>query len=288
MTFEKKEQVFGSALIALSAAAFGAMAIFARAAYASGANVSGVLLVRFSLAGAVLALVMVATGRRFPRGRELAVAAAMGGIGYVGQALSYFTALQHASAGLVALLLYLYPVLVSLLAAVFLGERLTWRKAGLLAVSFAGTALTIGSGSGSPLGIFLGVAAAVIYSIYITVGGRFLGSADSVAVSAVVCLSAAAVIGAGAGVSPPSFPSDAGGWNALVAVALVSTVVAILSFFAGLRRIGASRAAILSTLEPVVTIGLATWLLAEPLLPLQMLGGVMILCAAVLVTRGPR
>lgn len=264
------------------------MPIFTRAAYASGANVSGVLLVRFALAGAVLALVMIATGRSFPRGRELLVAVAMGGVGYVGQALSYFTALQHASAGLVALLLYLYPVLVSLLAAVFLGEHLTWRKAALLAVSFGGTALTIGSGTGAPLGIALGVAAAVIYSIYITVGGRFLGSVDSVSASAVVCLSAAVVIGLGAGLSPPAFPGDTTGWIALAAVALVSTVVAILGFFAGLRRVGASRAAILSTLEPVVTIGLAAWLLAEPVVPLQMVGGAMILVAAILVARRPR
>jgi drug/metabolite transporter (DMT)-like permease len=288
MTTENKERIFGSGLIALSAAAFGAMPIFTRAAYASGANVSGVLLVRFALAGAVLALVMIATGRSFPRGRELLVAVAMGGVGYVGQALGYFTALQHASAGLVALLLYLYPVLVSLLAAVFLGEHLTWRKAALLAVSFGGTALTIGSGTGTPLGIVLGVAAAVIYSIYITVGGRFLGRADSVGVSAVVCLSAAAVIGLGAGLSPPVFPADTAGWMALAAVALVSTVVAILSFFAGLRRVGASRAAILSTLEPVVTIGLAAWLLSEPILPLQAAGGAMILVAAILVARNPQ
>jgi drug/metabolite transporter (DMT)-like permease len=127
--------LFGAALIAVSAASFGAMAIFARAAYASGANVSGVLWVRFALAGALLAAMTVAMGRRFPRGRQLAVAAAMGGIGYVGQAMAYFSALNYASAGLVALLLYLYPVLVTLLAALFLGEHLTWRKGALLALS---------------------------------------------------------------------------------------------------------------------------------------------------------
>jgi drug/metabolite transporter (DMT)-like permease len=56
-------------------------------------------------------------------------------------------------------------------------------------------------------------------------------------------------------------------------------VVAILAFFAGLQRLGASRTAVLSTLEPVVTVGLATWLLAESLSVVQLTGGVLVLVA---------
>jgi drug/metabolite transporter (DMT)-like permease len=112
----------GIALIAVSAASFGAMAILARSAYASGANVVGILWLRFLLAGPILFVATLATGHRFPRRRQLAVAAAMGGIGCLGQAMAYFSALEHASAGLVALLLYLYPVVTIVLAAGFLGE----------------------------------------------------------------------------------------------------------------------------------------------------------------------
>ena len=95
----------GLALVAISAVAFGAMAIFARFAYAGGADVLGVLLARFAIAGSILALLMLATRRPWPRGRVLAVAVGMGAVGYVGQAVCYFAALNHASAGLVALLL---------------------------------------------------------------------------------------------------------------------------------------------------------------------------------------
>ena len=112
----------GIALIAVWAAAFGAMAILARSACASGANIVGILWVRFVPAGPILFVATLATGHRFPRGRQLAVAATMGGIGYVGQALADVPALEHASAGLVALLLYLYPVVTIVLAAAFLGE----------------------------------------------------------------------------------------------------------------------------------------------------------------------
>jgi drug/metabolite transporter (DMT)-like permease len=120
-----RDKLAGVLLIALSASAFGAMAIFARFAYAAGADVYGLLLVRFMLAAAALAWVMRTRGIALPPWRRVLALAAMGGIGYVGQSFCFFSALNHAQASLVALLLYLYPLFVTILAAVFLKERLT-------------------------------------------------------------------------------------------------------------------------------------------------------------------
>lgn len=263
------------------------MAIFARYANASGADVPGLLLGRFAIAGAVLAAVMVATGRAFPRGRTLAVAVAMGGVGYVLQSACFFAALHHASAGLVALLLYAYPTIVALLAAAFLGERLAPRRIALLALGFGGIASMLGGGSGSPTGIALGLAAALVYSVYILVGARELGRADALGVSTVVCLSAAAALALSAPLTRPEFPRDAPGWLAVAAIAACS-VVAILAFFAGLKRVGPSTASIVSTLEPVVTVVLAWGVLGETLGALQLAGGAAVLGVAVLLARpGP-
>lgn len=95
----------GVLYVALSAVAFGAMAIFGRYAYAGGADVLGLLIVRFSIAGALLVAVARRRRVRWPRGRALAAIVGMGALGYVGQSLCYFSALQHAQASLVALLL---------------------------------------------------------------------------------------------------------------------------------------------------------------------------------------
>ena len=84
---------------------------------------------------------MLATWRPWPRGRALAVAIGMGAIGYAGQAAFFFAALNHASAGLVALLLYAYPTLVVLLSAAFLGERLNRWKTFAVALGVAGVVL---------------------------------------------------------------------------------------------------------------------------------------------------
>jgi drug/metabolite transporter (DMT)-like permease len=275
----KRSWAQGVALIALSASAFGALGIFARVAYAGGTNVTGLLAVRFVIAGALLTLVMLALRRPWPRGRVLAMAIGMGAIGYVGQSFSYFSALNYAAVGLVGLLLYAYPTLVCLLSAILLGEALTARKVVLLVVSFAGLALMLGGGGGTAMGIALGLAAAFIYSIYIIVGARELGGADSLGVAAVVSLSAAAVFAASALVTPMQLPGAWWSWAAASALALF-TVIAMCAFFAGLKRVGPSVSSIISTMEPVVTVALAWLILGETLAPLQLLGGALVLAAA--------
>ena len=261
------------------------MAIFARVAYAGGADVLGVLLARFAIAGVLLALFMVATRRPWPRGRPLHVAIAMGAVGYVGQAVCFFAALNYASAGLVALLLYAYPTLVCLLAAAFLHERLTPKRLALLAVSFTGIALTLGGGHGASTGIFLGLAAAAFYSVYILVGARELGGTDALAATTVVCLSAAATLAIASAFRAPQFPGAWWGWLAVAAIAGFSTVVAMIAFFAGLKRVGPAVASIASTLEPVVTVALAWVLLGESLAPIQVAGGALVLGSAAWLAR---
>lgn len=278
----------GVALVAVSAASFGAMAIFARLAYEGGADVTAVLFLRFAIAAPCMAVLLKVRGLVWPRGRLLAGLVAMGAVGYVGQSLSYFTALTMASASLVALLLYAYPAIVTVLSVVVLGTRLTPVRGAALALALAGTALIVGPEiSGRPLGVFLGMAAAVIYSVYILVGARLTPAAGAVPSSAVIVAAAAAVYAVIVAVQQPSFPSTFGSWAAVIAIALVSTVVAITTFFAGMERLGATDASTLSTLEPVVTVGLAWLVLDESLSVAQLAGAVLVLATVVVLARSP-
>jgi len=285
-----RDKFAGVLLIALSASAFGAMAIFARFAYAAGADVYGLLAVRFVLAAIAMGVVLRVRGISLPPLRRVLALAAMGGIGYVSQSYCFFSALNHAQASLVALLLYLYPLFVTILAAIFLKEKLTTAAVIALVLCSVGAGLTVGGGQGSPLGIALGLAAAVIYSVYIVVGARVTAGVNAIATTTVICTAAAVVyvaigiLRSSAGV-PPQFPSTAGGWLALLAIALVSTVLAILTFFAGLQRLGAAKASMLSTLEPVVTVLLAAALLGEQIGMAQAVGGGLILLGVLWLTR---
>ena len=279
-------RLFGAVLVAVSAAAFGSLAIFARYAYADGMDTFTILFLRFALAALLMLILLIARGEHLPRGATLLRLIGMGSLGYVGQAFCYFTALRYASAGLVSLLLYLYPVFVAVLSAIVWRERMTAGKGLVLLLALVGTALTAGPAGGQTPGVLLAVAAAAIYSVYIIVGAQVMKSVTAVQSSVVIFGSAAAVFGALMAVNGPHPPMTVSGWAAIAAIVLIATIVAVVAFLAGLERIGPTNAAMFSTLEPVVTVSLAVLLLGETLKPLTLLGGGLILAAVLLLTGG--
>jgi len=273
----------GVLLILLSAVGFGAMPIFARSAYADGANLYGVLIARFWAAGLLLLALAAWRGAAWPAWGKIAQLAALGGIGYAGMSYCYFAALNYLPAALVALLLYTYPIIVTVLAVLFLHEKVTFLQCCALALCACGTLLVIGADGASaaalsPRGIFLALGAALIYAGYITLGARITRNIDPLRATTVICLAAAGAFTlialARAQMDLPTrFPATLSGWSGLLGVAILSTVVAVMAFFGGLKRLGAAQAAMLSTLEPVVTLALAAWLLSESLTAWQTLGG---------------
>jgi len=282
----RRRGAVGVAYVAASALCFGAMPVFARRAYADGVDPRTLLLLRFTAAAAVMWALVAWRGTRLPRGRGLYTLVGMGAVGYAGQAFSYFTALTMASAGLVALLLYTYPALVALLSWLVLRHPLSRLQLAALAMALLGSLLTIGrAGDGAPLGIALGLLAALIYSVYILVGARLPADVTPTASTAVVTTAAAVVYVAAALVAGVRLPSSAGGWAAILAVAVIGTVLAIAFFLAGLERLGAVRTSVYSTLEPAFTLALAALLLGEEVSALRLGGGGLILGAVLLLAR---
>jgi drug/metabolite transporter (DMT)-like permease len=274
----------GVLLVALSATCFAAMPVFARTMYADGGDPSTLLLLRFVLAAGLLLLLAVRRAAR-PTGATLVGLVLLGAL-YVCQSLAYFTALTMTAASLLGLLLYVYPVVVALLASMLFHIPLTRARIASLAVALAGAALTIGPvGDGNWLGIGLGMASALIYAGYILIATRLTRSVDPVWSSAIITASAASIFGALALARGVALPMSSIGWAAVGAIALISTVVAILSFLAGLTRVGPTDAATLSTLEPAMTALLAVVLLGESLAPVQIVGGALIVSAALIVAR---
>jgi drug/metabolite transporter (DMT)-like permease len=276
----------GVAWVAVSAIGFGAMAIFAKIAYQEAVSLTSMLFLRFAIAGLLLAAWGTLLGMRWPRGRDLLWLAAMGALGYVGQSFCYFAALKYASAGLVGLLLYLYPAIVTVLAALLYRRRIGAARGWAVLVALAGTALTVGGDLHSqPLGIALGVSGALIYSVYILAGEKVLPRVGALPAATVVMLAAAAVYGGAAVAAGPALPGSVAGWAAVLAIAIFSTLLAILGFLKGLEKLGATDASTLSTLEPLVTIGLAMLVLGETVTGLQLAGASLILAAVIYLAR---
>lgn len=281
-----EQRGLGIVLILISAAAFGAMPIFANYAYAYGAEPITVLFLRFSLASIIMLIYHFIRKARFPRGKILIASILMGAVGYAGQSFSYFTALLYASSGTVAILLYLYPALVTVFSVLFLKQKISALEITALVLALSGTLCVIGLElGGEPLGIILGVMAALIYSVYIVAGSKIMPKTDVIASSTIIMMSAGVVYTLIILVKGAHFPSGIAGWGAIGGVVVVSTVIAIVTFFEGLKRIGPVQSSMLSTLEPVVTVALAWIFFNEGLTPFKFLGGALILAAGILLAR---
>jgi drug/metabolite transporter (DMT)-like permease len=279
-------RLVGIVLVVASAAGFGTLAIFGRYAYADGTDALTIGFLRFALA-AIPALALLWMRReRFPRGSVLLRLIAMGGLSYIAGSFAYLAALKYASAGLVALLLYLYPVIVALLAVLLLHEPLTRVKGLALGLALAGTALAVGPLSGQAFGVLLAITGGVVYAMYIILGGDVMKQVSPVQSAAVIFTTAAVGNGVLMLLAGSHLPATGRGWGAIAGLVVITTLLPVVAFLAGLKRIGPTNAAMLSTLEPVVTVLLASWLLHETLTPVTLLGGGLILMAVLLVTHG--
>jgi drug/metabolite transporter (DMT)-like permease len=268
----------GLALIALSTLCYGIQPIFGKVAYAAGVEPLPLLAWRYMMALACLALL-----ERGPR-PPLAVRLRLWGIGsvFVVNSVAYFMALDALPASVTALVLFSYPVIVALLAALLGVEALTWRSLFAALGAFAGCALTAGGltlSAGLPArGLAWALAAAVVYAGFVVLSSRFGKDVPArvlalhlVQVAAVLCV-VMALLGPGL-----ALPRDPRAWLSVAAIAVVSTVVSMVAFLAGMALVGPSRASVLSSLEVLVTLVLAFLLLGERLTPPQWAGASLIL-----------
>jgi drug/metabolite transporter (DMT)-like permease len=232
----------------------------------------------------VVAMVIGQNPLRISR-KELLTLLALGGVVYTGQALTYFVALRSLPASLVVLIAYIYPSLVVVAGWLFLRRSVSQWHWVALAGSFAGVALLVG-GTRFELSwaLVLAIASPMIYTGYILIGERVMSSVPAVAASAVIMSGAAIAFCLLAALNHElALPRNANGWAVAFGIALFPTMLAISLFMAGLPRVGAARAALVSTVEPVITVLLAVVLLGDRLSAVQVVGGVLVLLAVILV-----
>lgn len=340
----------GVLLVLASACGYGSGSLFAKPVYADGVDWLTLLFWRFLIAAIISwAWLLLVPGNRASfrllTRRRVAVLIALG-IFFVSNSGTYYAALETVPASLAALIVYLYPALVAVLALRF-GRRLEGRRAWLaLGISTAGVALAVGGipqvGAPPLLGLALAVASPIAYAVWIVMAARLGGerpvrrqrrpgeraTADSTSGTPEASLAPAAAVPeatmppadsaatperaratdsaptaavlttttavtylvgmlvTGHSVSPAAIPGSA--WFGLVGIAVVSTALALQAFYAGARRVGAARASLISTVEPIYTIVLASILFHESLAPIQLLGGALIISGVLLAESGHR
>jgi drug/metabolite transporter (DMT)-like permease len=295
----------GAGLIVTAAVCFGTLGPITRYADEAGVGSLAIVAWRAGLgATAMIVLLLVLRGgagrrplalRDIPSGDRRFVAAAS--LANLVLNLAMFIAFVRIEIGLALLVFYLYPAVVAVASVLWFGDRLDAVRWTALGLSMFGLVLTL-AGSGSvgdldALGIGLSFLAALTQAFYVlsarhgfarippiesaamTMGGAALGYV-------VIAL----VIGQLGDLGAPLVSSEA--LLPVLMAGLVGAAIPTLCFITGIRLLGAPRAAILATLEPVIGVGLAAWLLNEQPAALQLVGGALILVAAVLLQLGGR
>jgi drug/metabolite transporter (DMT)-like permease len=277
----------GYFLIFLSATGFGCMPIFVIYAYENNVSLTTILFLRFAFASIFFFLYLLVKVKKWRITKHHFVSfLVLGGLLYTLQSYFYFSSVKYIPASLAALLLYLYPVFVAILSSVVNKEKVSRQLLISILISLSGIAFVLGSPTENInfTGILLAVAAAVVYSFYIIFGGRVVSQVSPVITSAFIALFASLsfLIG-GLYTGTLHFAFAPMGWLSIAGIALFSSVIAMLTFFAGMNITGPTKASILSMVEPVITVGLSALMFQEKMSMLQMIGGLIVLAGAVLV-----
>jgi drug/metabolite transporter (DMT)-like permease len=280
-----RRDVTGGVLTATAAVLFGTIVTIGRSEGIRDVPVSALLAIRFATAAALLALVLAATGQPIrPARGEWWRLLLLGALGYAVEAAFFFLALGRGTAATVTLLFYTYPVCVAVLSAAFGMGLPGLLVGGSLVAAVVGSGVVVASSGGldiTTLGIVFALTSAVTISFFL-IGMETLVRRTSPLLSsmwiALAASSGHAVLTVVSGTSRlPDWPEEG-----LPIVAMgVLTAGAFSLLFLGVRRLGAVRASIISSLEPVAAAILALGFLGELLRPGVLLGGLLILGGAV-------
>ena len=298
----------GFAIVIAAASLFGTLGVLSRAAYELGMEPPAFVAWRAGVGLAVIALVVGWRARsgsqalvlpwRLPQ--KMGVALLVASIMAFTLNLSMFFAFDRISVALALLGFYTYPAMVTVANAALGREALDGQRIAALLLASAGMAAVVASqldpSAGvriDALGIGLALGAALSQSVYVVIsrdGYPDVPTDQAIGWTLVVAtigatLTALLVDGAGSLVAPFTTTSLL---PLLLFTGVFAAALPSLGFLTGIRAIGGVRAGILMLFEPVVGVALAAWLLGESLAPLQIVGAVAILAAAVLLPRAPR
>lgn len=278
--------VTGYLLAAASAITFSVKGIFAKVLYSWGVDPITLLALRFAIALPFFWATLFFFPSSKVNKRDLVMLVLSGLLGLFLAALTDFYGLLYIDASLERIILYTYPAIVVVWAALFFKERLSKRKVISMALTYAGLALALklyrGIG-GEFIGAGLILFSAVIYSLSYIITEILSRRVSGVKISAYSTTAAAvAFIALWHGKSVPQEPEV---WGILFALSALSTYVPVLTLALAIKRIGASRSAVISFIGPVSTAILAYIILGERLDLIQISGMFLVIGGVLVLSR---
>lgn len=285
----KTERATGIVCAILSAAAFGTNPLFALPLYARGMSTANVLLFRPAFASALLGLFMLATGKSFRIDRRQLIQAMVLGQMLALTCLFLFLGFRVMDAGIVATILFLYPLMVALVMRFGFREHMPRRIWICLFMAFGGVVLLCRGGDGgslSTLGVVYGLLSALAYALYIVwvkVSDLKKLASETLTFYALV-FSIPLFLAMLRGGIDIKFPTDLVGWLCVSGLALFPSLMAFLLVAVAVRRIGATVSSMFGVCEPLTSIIIGVLVFGEALTPRIVCGIAVILLAVTLAS----
>ena len=286
-----RDRILGVLAVVAAASIWGTLGLFAKILYAQGVSFESLVAVRASVGwAAALSFVLASGGASSLRvsGRDLAFLAPLGLVGIGLFYLLYFYTVRESTVGTAAVLLYCSPAFVVVLARLFLGEALNAAKVLALLLTAGGIFLVAGAYDPanlevSPTVLLTGLLSGLTYGLYSIFGRPVTGHlGPSIILSYALFFGGLLLVVA----ALPTLDTLAGlpatSYALLFMLAVVHTALAFALYTFGLGRLGAGRAAIVATVEPVVAGALGAALLGEELTVPKVVGATLVISGAAL------
>ena len=281
----------GYALGAVAAASYGMNPLFALPLYDAGMSPDSVLFFRYLFAIPLLGVMLKARGRNFRLERRQVAPLFMLGLLVALSSWTLFESYNYMAVGIASTLLFVYPILVSLIMVFVYKEKLTRQTLLCLGLAMTGIGLLYQNGEGATLS-FIGTlfvfGSSLSYALYIVgVNHPVLKDVATLKVTFYVLLFGILLfvvrllIGGGC-----SVPDRWYLWGCLLGLAVFPTAISFLCTTSAIQYIGSTPTAILGALEPVTAVCIGVLVFGESMTPREGLGLTLIIVAVTLVIAG--
>ncbi len=287
-----KNHLIGIVCAVLSAVCYGTNPFGALPLYQEGVNTSTVLAHRFGLAVILLAVVMLAKRENFKVTRQEFKVLFSLGILFAASSITYYQSFHFMDAGIASTILFVYPVMVAVIMAVFFKERVTVVAVIAIVMSLVGILLLYKGGPGatiSVVGIILCVLSSLAYAVYIVVVNQSSIRMSSFKVTFYAMLVCEITLVLYSFTSPElylQFLPSPRAWFFACWLSVVPTILSLVFMTIAVHSVGATPTAILGALEPLTAVTIGVLVFGETLTPRLVVGILFILFAVMMVVLG--
>lgn len=276
-----------------AAVCYGTNPLGALPLYAEGINTNSVLFYRYGIATLMLALFMLWSKKTFTvTARELAMLFPLGVV-FALSSLTLFVSFHYMAAGVACTLLFVYPVMVAVMMAVFFKERVTVVTIVSILMALTGIVLLYHGGDGvalNTIGVLLVMASSLTYAVYIIAVNKMPMCMSSVKLTFYVLLFGLITI-----MVFSIFGGDMGHlqlltthkeWACAAVLGFFPTVMSLILMAISVKEVGSTPTAVMGALEPLTAVVLGICLFGEVLTLRLAVGILLILSAVILIVMG--